>query len=303
MKLSIAIVNWNTGELLAQCLSSIFEHPPSADSEVFVVDNHSSDESILLARQRFPRVNYLLNGTNLGFPAANNQAIRQSRGEYVLLLNPDTIVRKGALDVMVAFLDQHADAGAAGARLLNPDGSLQPSCSPAPTLYREFLRMFHLGGVRPDGYHAMESWDINKPHQIDVLLGACIMVRKEVLDTIGLMDEAYYMYSEEVDLCERIRRAGWSIFWVPQAQVVHYGGQSTRLAATEMFLQLYRAKIFFFRKHRGRWSSIAYKLILYLAGLARLVSLPLALLKSDRRQKQLEMAGNYRRLLTALPGM
>jgi len=159
MKLSVVIVNWNTGRLLIECLESVAEDLSNPDdAEVFVVDNASSDGSPEEAVQRYPQIRLIRNSANPGFAAANNQAIQIAQGELVLLLNPDTRLHPGALPSLLQFLDGHPDAGAVGPRLLNPDGSLQYSCSPAPTLRREFLRLFRLGGVRPDGYDPMEIW-------------------------------------------------------------------------------------------------------------------------------------------------
>jgi GT2 family glycosyltransferase len=158
--------------------------------------------------------------------------------------------------------------------------------------------------VRPDGYEAMETWDVAIAHPAEILMGACILARRAALEAVGGFEESYFMYSEEVDLCHKLRAAGWDLYWVPQAQVVHYGGQSTRLAATEMFLQLYRAKIAYFRRHSGRFSAWVYKLILAGAALLRLAGGALAPLQSqDNRRKSLAIAQNYARLLVHLPGM
>jgi len=304
MDLSIVIVNWNTRDVLSQCLESIYGALPEQEIRVFVVDNASSDGSSDMVRERFPQVYLVENSQNVGFARANNQAIRNSHGRYVLLLNSDTIVKPGALDALVDFMDTHPQAGASGARLLNPDGSLQYSCSPAPSLAGEFKRLFHLPGVRPDGYYSMHEWDQSQARQVDVILGACLMLRRQALDQIGLLDEDYFIYSEEVDLCHRIKSAGWKLYWVPQAQVMHLGGQSTRQVSEAMFLRLYQAKLIYFRKHHGRWQAFLYKLIIMAAALFRLCLTPLVWLqKPPERQAILSLAGNYQRLLIHLPGM
>jgi GT2 family glycosyltransferase len=304
MDLSLIIVSWNTRELTRQCLESIFSPPTAIELEVFVVDNASTDGSSQMVRGNFPHVHLLENAQNAGFAAANNQAISLSTGRYVLLLNSDAVVKPGALDRLVEFMDTHPQAGAAGARLLNPDGSQQYSCSPAPTLEREVRRMFHLPGVRSDGYYEMKNWDNQTPVKVDVLLGACLLLRRQALAQVGLMDEGYFMYSEEVDLCHRIQVAGWQLYWVPQATVVHYGGQSTRQASEEMFLKLYESKLRYFRKHYGGTTVVMYKLILTGASLIRLLLFPLAWLeRPPRREAHLALAVNYQRLLVNLPGM
>lgn len=304
MELSIIIINWNTRDLLEQCLDSLFRSTGIQELEVFVVDNASRDYSPEMVKERFPQVHLIANDTNIGFAAANNQAARLSTGEYILLLNSDTIVRSGAIDTLAQFLDNHQRVGAVGARLLNADSSLQYSCSPLPGLGREFKRMFHLPGVRQDGYYEMADWDINTSRQVGVLLGACMLIRRKALDQVGLLDEDYFMYTEEVDLCYRIARAGWQLFWVPAAEVVHFGGQSTRQASDEMFLRLYESKLLYFRKHHGRFKSLIYKLILMAASLLRLSLTPFAWLESPaKRQVHLVQAANYQRLLVSLPGM
>ena len=304
MDLSVVIVNWNTRELLAQCLESIFGARPEQDIEVFVIDNASSDSSSDMVRERFPQVRLIENDQNVGFARANNQAIRSSDGRYVLLLNSDTSVNPGAFDALVGFMDSYPQAGASGARLLNLDSSLQYSCSPAPSLGGEFKRLFHLPGVRSDGYYPMHTWDQSRARQVDVILGACLMLRHQALDQVGLLDEDYFMYSEEVDLCHRIKAAGWELYWVPQAQVVHLGGQSTRQVSEAMFLHLYQAKLIYFRKQHGRVQAFLYKILIMAAALSRLILTPLAWLqKPPERQAILSLAGNYQRLLLHLPGM
>lgn len=299
MRASIIIVNWNTRELLSRCLASIYAHPPARDLEVIVVDNASSDGSAAMIREDFPQVTLLVNEHNAGFAAANNRGIRQSSGTSVLLLNSDTEVRAGALETLLQFMEANPRAGAAGARLLNPDGSLQHSCSPLPTLLREGMHLFHLDYQQR---RAMRAWDVAAPRPVDVLLGACLLLRREAIDQVGLMDEYYFMYSEEVDYCRRLQDAGWILYWVPQAEVVHYGGQSTRQAATEMFLRLYAAKLRYFRKHDGKRAGQVYKLILVAAALFRLLLLPLALLAPEpKRQEQVSLAQRYWKLVKALP--
>jgi hypothetical protein len=312
-ELSVIIVSWNTRALLAQCLSSVFaavaEPRQSARAaavsapwlEVIVVDNASSDGSAQVVRQDFPEVRLLDNQHNLGFAKANNQAMPYCSGRYILLLNPDTEVHPGALETLVQFMDQHPGAGGAGGALLNEDGTLYPSCQPAPTLFRELWRLFHLDRLRPIATYAMHRWETRTPREVDVLQGACLILRREALNEAGLLDEDYFIYSEEVDLCHRLRWRGWQLWWVPQAVVTHYGGQSTRQIAPAMFLRLYQGKVLYFRKNHGPGAARVYKLILMLATLARLGLSPLAFLQTSRqRARQRTLAGHYLRLLRAL---
>lgn len=304
MKLSIVIVSWNTKDLLEACLRSIYAYPLDQPFEVWVVDNKSKDDSVAMVRAQFPQVELIASDENRGFAGGNNQAIPHCQGEYILLLNPDTEVMPEALNELVAFMDKFPEAGAAGSRLLNADGTLQPSCHPVPTLSREFWRMFYLDALVPYGTYDMHKWDMEQPREVDVLMGASMLLRKTALDKVGLLDEGYFMYSEEVDLCFRLQKAGWKLFWVPQSQVVHYWGQSAKQVLAEMFLQLYRGKLRFFRKHYGVVAVWLYKIVLGLAALLRLALAPLVWLrKSDQRQYQLHMAGHYGRLLLTLPSM
>ena len=302
LELSIIIVNWNTRDLLAGCLQSVYDTLHGSDFEVFVVDNASTDDSAAMVRERFPAVRLIKNQNNIGFAGANNQAIQKSRGRYVLLLNPDTEVKSRALEMLRSFMEDHPQIGAAGARLLNPDGTLQPSCYPAPTLSRELWRLFHLDALWPYARYDMGDWDLDTPREVDMVKGACVMLRREAMDEVGLLDGDYFMYSEEMDLCYRLRKHDWKVYWAPQAVVTHYGGQSTQQVAGEMFLRLYQSKILYFRKHYGSQAARAYKLILLAAATVRLMVSPLAWLEGpDKRRKHLTLASHYWRLVKALP--
>lgn len=301
--LSIIVVSWNTRDLLAQCLESLFANPPGCPFEVTVVDNASSDGSAALVRQRFRQVLLLENSRNIGFAIANNQALRRSRGRYLLLLNPDTRVLPGALAELVHLMERRADVGAAGSRLLNPDGSLQPSCHPEPTLTREFWRLFHLDRLRHYALYPMEEWDLARPRDVHSAQGASLILRRRALEEIGVLDDGYFVYSEEVDLCSRLRRHGWRVCWAPQSPVVHYGGQSTRQVAPAMFLQLYRAKAQYLRKRYGAAAGWAYRPVLAAAAVARLLGLMPSVLRRGTASPACALACNYARLLRALPSL
>jgi hypothetical protein len=306
MDLSIIIVNWNTQELLRKCLQSVKANLGSAElrGEVWVVDNASTDNSVQMLKEQFPWIMLIQNQQNVGFAAANNQAIAQSTGRYILLLNSDTEVKSGAFQELLAFIDAHPQVGAAGSLLLNPDDSLQISCYPMPTLSRELWRLYHLDSLWPYGVYRMSNWNRNTPRKVEVLQGASLLLRREALDQVGLLDDRYFMYTEEVDLCYRLQKGGWGLYWVPQSTVIHYGGQSTRQIATKMFLCLYQSKLFFFRKHYGWSAAQVYKIILLSAALVRLATIPLCWLEpSPQRQRHLMLASRYRHLLLALPKM
>lgn len=304
MDLSVIIVSWNTREVLRACLESVLCQETSAALEIWVVDNASHDGSAAMVRHQFPAVRLIENQENAGFARANNQAIAASSGRYVLLLNSDTVVHPGALDALLRFMEAHPEAGAAGPHILNPDGSQQISCYPFPTLARELWFLLHLDHLRPYGAYDMRRWNTDQPRAVDAVLGACLITRRPILEQVGALDPAYFMYSEEIDLCFRIRQAGWRIYWAPQASIVHYGGQSTQQVAASMFMQLYRSKVLFFRKNQGRMAATGYKLVLLLAALSRLMLTPLSWLEPPaiaRRHRTL--AGHYWSLLRALPAL
>ena len=302
MDLSVVVVSWNTMELLRACLRSVYETAGDLLFEVVVVDNGSSDGSPEMVASEFPRATLIRNQANRGFAAANNQAILESTGRHVLLLNPDTEVRSGAVTTLVRFLDEHPAAGAAGSLLLDPDGNMQPSCSPMPTLSRELWRLLHLDRLWPYASYPMKNWSKQTPREVDVAQGACLILRREALAQAGYLDEDYFIYTEEVDLCHRVRGRGWRVYWVPTAEVVHHGGQSTRQVAGPMFLWLYRSKVLYFRKRRGRLAAWMYKGVLLLAAIPRLAASPLARLERPPRcYEHAALARGYWELVKALP--
>jgi hypothetical protein len=304
MDISIIIVNWNTEDLLRQCLNSIFACPIERTIEVWVIDNGSVDDSNQMVKEYFPQVKLIENEKNLGFARANNQALRLSSGEFVLLLNPDTIVKPNSIEKLVKFLESTPKAGGAGSRLLNPDGTLQESAYPQPTLFREFWRMSHLDNWVHSARYPIDRWSLDQPIKVDVLMGACLLIRREALDVVGFFDEEYFIYSEEVDLCTRLNHAGWDLYWVPNAEVIHYGGQSTQQVAEEMFLRLYEGKILYFRKHYSKFGVMMYKLVLFMTTLTRLILTPIALFEQPTKRRQhLVLSQNYRRLLISLPSL
>jgi GT2 family glycosyltransferase len=302
--LSIIIVNWNTEDLLRNCLASIFNFQIIYSFEVWVVDNASSDHSVAMLRKEFPQVRLVQLEENIGFARANNIALEQHKGEFVLLLNSDTLVKPEAINLLVNFLKENGDAGAVGPYLYNRDGSLQISCYPFPTLLKEFWRLFHLDTLIPYGEYQQEKWDMTRPREIDALKGACILFRKQTLDETGFFDPIFFMYTEEIDLCYRVRNAGWKLFFLPAAGVVHFGGQSTRLVADDMFQSLYRTKILFFRKHYGKIGAFIYKIILFLASIPRLFLPVLARFESGPKKKEsMMLSRRYMDLIRSLARM
>lgn len=302
MDLSIIIVSWNVASYLENCLESIFQNAPKCSFEIWVVDNASSDLTVQRIKTRFPQVHLIENSQNVGFAEANNQAIRQSSGRYVLLLNPDTLVHPNALQILVDFMDAHPEAGAAGSLYLSPNQTIQYSCMPFPTVSKEFWRLFHLDNLWHYGTYDMNRWNRMKEREVESLQGACLILRRSVLDEIGLLDPDYFMYTEEVDLCYRIYKRGWKLFWVPQSIITHFGGQSTRQTATQMFLWLYRSKIMFVRKHFGEKKAREYKQILRLGAWVRIGLEPIVsrVLKKKDFRKNIE---NYKELIKEISTM
>ena len=302
--LSIVIVNWNTRDLLSRCLRSVYDTTRDLDLEVVVVDNASADGSQEMVRQKFPGVSLIVNTENKGFAKANNQAIRRSRGRYVLLLNSDAFVRENAIAHTVGFMDGHPEAGMAGCKLLFEDGRLQPSCYAFPTLFTEFFIAVGLDRLFPRsrlfGKYGMTYWDFDDIREVDVILGAFMLVRASAIGEVGLMDERYFMYSEEVDWCYRFRDKGWKIYFYPHVEAVHLGGASTRRVRAEMLIRLYGSRIEFFRKHHGRPSARLLKLVIGFNCLLRIGPGAWYYLRSDDPQiRQKHRA--FWRLLRILP--
>lgn len=256
---AVIIVSYNTAGLLRDCLQSL--RACTLPLRTLVIDNASSDDSVALVHTHFPEVCVCPLEQNRGFAAATNVGLRKLgvdsvAPDFVLLLNPDTIVQPGAIEVLVAFLQDHPRVGLAGPRLLNPDGSIQPAAFRFPTLTMSLLEVFPPGEVLP-GRLYNSWWHGRYPHErngsapfpIDHPLGACMLARWRTIQQVGLLDERYFIYSEEIEWCWRIRRAGWAIWQVPHAQVVHIGGAATRQFRQRMLIELHRSRVMFFRQH------------------------------------------------------
>jgi GT2 family glycosyltransferase len=316
MDLSILIVNWNTRDYTADCLESLaatadrielnpIGHPVLLygyyQAEVFVVDNASHDGSVALIRERFPWVKIIENDQNLGFAPANNQAYQRSTGRYVLLLNSDTKVHPQAMTALLEYMDAHPRCGAGGAQLLNADGSLQPACHPMLTPWREFWRLIFLDQIWHRATYDMAHWDANTPRRVEVIKGACLITRRAALDQRGpLLDEQYFMYTEEVDLCYRLLRDGWELDWIPQAVVTHYGGASSKQAYNRMYVQLYRSKVQFYRKFGGESRARQFKTLLRFAYWPRWLA---STIRARFKPALTDRALTFRLLLDELPGM
>jgi hypothetical protein len=303
---SVVIVSWNTRDLLRACLLSVREAAVDLGGrvEIVVIDNASHDATPAMVRDEFPEVDLVHNDSNMGFAAANNQGIRRTRGRFVLLLNPDTVGRPGFLRTLLSFIDAHAEAGAVGPYVRGAKGEHQVSCYPLPTLARETWRLFHLDRIRPWGTYPSSLFEARTPQRVESILGACLLVRRDAFEEAGLLDEQFFIYTEEIDLCRRLQDRGWQIYWVPESVIVHYGGASTTQVALRMFVELYRSKVQYFRKHFGRRGVIGYKAVLLAAALPRvgLASVALAVVPAQRA-KWRALLTNYMTLLARLPAL
>lgn len=262
VKLSIVIVCWNVREYLVECLRSIEVNQPSCRFEMIVVDNASADGTIDVIKKDFSKVTVVANNENRGFAAANNQGIERSKGEYILFLNPDTIVHPHSLDNLINFLDNNDDVGACGPKLLNSDRTTQRSVRRFPSfrgaLYRHTA--FRFLGIFKNKYEkwVMKDFDYNRQIEVDQLMGAALMTRKLVLQQVGSMDESFFVYYEEVDLCYRIKQAGWRIVYIPEAVVTHLGGRSAGQIPVGKRIIAMTSLLKFFRKHRGGFASAIF---------------------------------------------
>lgn len=276
LDLSICIVNWCTADLLTQCVQSIIAQTFHIQYEIIIVDNASADDSfhnvwhLFAADSRFV---FLPQPQNLGFAAGNNLAFKQANGRYIALLNPDTLILPHALDEMVKFLDAHPECGLMAPRLLNGDGSLQPSLNSYPSLRTALWQTIPLRHLLPHGKpidYRQEQTD----HQPS---GACLILRREVLDIVGGFDERFFMYYEEVDLCKRIRLAGWQIRYIPQIAIIHFGGQSSIKNLDVRIVENFRSKLLYFEKHYGHHPIYiaAVKFILWVDIWIRTLAIPL----------------------------
>jgi len=273
--LSIIIVNWNTRDILWDCLKSVFDQTQDITFEVIVVDNASSDNSVKMVKSEFPQVVLVENKENRGFAAANNQGMQIAKGRYVLLLNSDTIVLDGAIQKTLVFADQHPEAAVVGCRVLNPDKSLQPTCFMVPSLLNLFLSSSYLYKLFPRsrfwGRERMTWWDRDDVREVEVVTGCFMLVRKDAISQVGMMDESFFMYAEETDWCYRFKKAGWNLLFTPDAQIVHLGGQSSKKVRSDMILQARAGILYFIKKH---YSYVKYILCCILFSLHAFLRVP-----------------------------
>jgi len=274
--LSIIIVNYNGEKLLRDCLYSVYKNTKKLSFEVIMVDNHSTDNSVQLVTREFPEVKIVRSKENLGFSRGNNKGLEIYQGRYALLLNTDTVVKDRALDKMVEFMDHNIKAGACGPKLLNIDGTPQ-----------------HQGGL-----FNRKFWLATKPVTVGYLIAACLLVRREVIDRVGGLDENFFFSNDDLDWCRRITKADWQIYFVPDAEVVHYGGFTIKKFNPTLFIEGFRGGLYFCRKHYGNFVYQVYRFCLVLAMLLALAFSLLLYPIADKRK----LAAYFQILLIAFKG-
>ena len=274
-KICIVIVSYNVCQLLDECLQSVRKALEGIEGEIFVVDNNSTDGTVQQLQPRFADVHFITNQENVGFSRANNQAIRQSQAEYVLLLNPDTVVYDATIRNCLDFMDSHPEAGGAGVRMLNREGAPAPESRRAvPTPWVSFLKML---GFTKRYYMSHLPWD--EPCRIEVVSGAFCLLRRKALDQVGLLDETFFMYGEDIDLSYRLLKGGWQNWYLPY-DIIHYKGESTQKSSFRYVHTFYQAMLIFFRKHYGHLSillSLPIQAAIYFRAMLALIQI-----QSDR---------------------
>ncbi|WP_372947829.1 glycosyltransferase [Mariniphaga sp.] len=270
MELSVIIVNYNVKHFLEQCLHSVLKATKTVSSEIFVVDNNSVDGSNQLVKEKFPQVHLIENKGNVGFSKANNQAIRLAKGKYILLLNPDTVVEEDTFTKIIQFMDEHPDAGGLGVKMIDGKGNFLPESKRGlPTPWVAFCKMFGLSKLFPKskkfGKYHLSYLNENETHQVEVLAGAFMLLRKETLEKVGLLDETFFMYGEDIDLSYRITQGGYKNYYFPETTIIHYKGESTKKGSLNYVKVFYKAMIIFAQKHFSGGKANAFSLLLNLA--------------------------------------
>ena len=261
--LSIIIVSYNTRDILRDCLTALYKNMGEVEAEIFVVDNDSADYSADMVRSEFPDITLIANRQNMGFAAANNQAFAHASGEYVLLLNPDAYIEPGAITTALAFMKKHPDCGVCGGRLVDLQGNLNPSARRFPGALSKFFTLTGLSARFPDSnvfnHHEFASFSHDTPLEVDWVPGTFTLLRTDMLKETGFFDERFYIYYEETDLCRTVKNAGWKIFFIPDAGVIHVGGASSQTrkdktydaAGAQILSFRMRSEWLYYRKNSG----------------------------------------------------
>lgn len=287
VEVSIIIVNWNTKDFLKNCVQSI-QHETSVSHEIIIIDNCSSDGSIEMLRRNFRELTVIANRENKGFAGANNQGIKIAKGRYVLLLNPDTIILEGAIDKMISWISDKSDVGCLGCQVWENTTDIQRTCfaDPKPTnLFIISSGLMHLAKWLPSlGHPWYKDWDRRSVRDVDVVSGMFMLVPRPVIDQVGVLDEAFFVYAEEADWCRRIRKAGWRCVFTPEARILHLdgGSKSTVQIKSRMHVQMQKSHLIYTRKHHGIVGHGAVKgMFILFAGLRIALFVIVRLVRSD----------------------
>jgi len=261
LDLSIVIVNYNTGDLLQDCLQSLFASEGDFTYQVTVVDNHSQDGSATIVRREFPQVHLLKNPENVGYARANNQGLKSRKARYYLLLNPDTVLSPEALSGMLSFMEEHPQVGIAGPKLMMADGRLDLACRRSfPTPEVSFYRLSGLSRLFPKsrrfGRYNLTYLDPDQVAEVDSVVGAFMMIRGETLEEVGDLDEGFFLYGEDLDFAYRAKKAGWKVYYNPQVTVLHYKRRSSSQNRKRAQHEFYRAMHLFYRKHYAKTTPL-----------------------------------------------
>lgn len=250
---SIIIVNWNTREMLDNCISSIFDKAKTTTYEIIVVDNGSTDDSVKMLKAKYPHVILIEAGENLGFSKANNRGIDMAIGRYITLLNSDTYLINSALDIMVEYMDKNKHVGLLGGKLFNSDMSVQSSCREFPTLWRSYLKLIFPNSIRKyiSGFSNknISRFNYKETKEVEVLIGALIMTRKSALDEVGKLDESFFFYGEDIDWSKRYWEKNWKVIFYPKAEIVHLGGGSSKVAPVKYRIEMMKADLVYISKY------------------------------------------------------
>ena len=289
LELSIVLVCWNNKEYLSPCLESLYQSDLASQFDVIVVDNGSTDGSQEMLREKYPDVKIIQNDHNVGLGKASNQGIEATTGEFIMLLNNDTIVNKAALDSMVDLMRTQSEAGAVGCKLLNGDGSFQSGYGGFSTLLEEFLIAIQVGERIWPGYPLQGDSDTIRA--VGWMSSACLLVRRKTLDQIGLLDESYFIYGDETDLQYRMKKAGWKAYYIPDATIIHFGGRSmNRWKRRRM---VYRGKMLFYKKNYGVVQTAVLRISLAILTFIKLLLWGILWLFPNRRERaKLELSSN-----------
>ena len=266
MDLSVVIVNYQTFELTKNTINSIFEYSYPFSLEVIVVDNASGDDSLSRLKDYFnENVTFIASKENNGFAAGNNQALKIARGKYVLLLNSDTVVWENTLEDIYNYMERHKDVGAAGCRVVLENGELDKACKRSfPNVKNSFFRLFHIPTNSKDDNYNLDDLPDDEVYEIDCLTGAFMFIRKEALDEVGFLDETFFMYGEDIDLCFRIKGAGWKIIYYGKSRITHLKGASSKKQKSKLIYEFYRAMYIYYKKHHANDSSFIVNIVVYI---------------------------------------